>query len=228
MGNRSGATQFFLDTCDPAAVERWAPTGVVAGITTNPVVLAKAGYGSDLGVISTIARIIAPFPVCVQVTATDPETVRAEAEKLAGVADNIVVKVPITTERGASLIDPIKDLAVAGVRVNATGCMTTLQVVHAYRAGAHYASLLYGRIRDSGGDPVAEVRRVREWVDAAETDNEVIVGSIRAVGDLMSVWDAAPHIITTPPEILQRSLDHPYTRTTVQEFVDAARGEGWT
>ncbi len=227
MDYRDRINQFFLDTCDPTTIEEWAATGLIAGVTTNPLVLAKAGFEYNIDDIANLANSAAPLPICVQVTSNDPEVVLAEAEKLAGLAENIVVKVPITADSGDPLITSIAELTATGVRVNATACMTALQAVHAFRAGARYVSLLYGRIRDTGGEPLDEIRRVRAWSDATPGEHELVVGSIRAVGDLQTLWDVGPHAVTVPPAVLEQSLDHPHTRLTVQEFVDAAGGRSW-
>jgi transaldolase len=212
--------KFFLDTSNRSEIQTWLDYGVIDGVTTNPSIMRKDGHSDLRAGAREIARMIAPRPVSVEVYAPDMEGMYVQARQIADWADNIAVKVPILTDRGEPCLRIIRRLAGDGVKVNCTACMSFGQAMMAAKAGATYVSLFAGRIGDEGGDPETVIRSTRQWLDAwrAEYKSEIIVGSIREARSVQQAAIAGAHIITVPPAILAKVVDHKYSRYTAGEF----------
>jgi transaldolase len=129
-----------------------------------------------------------------------------------------VVKIPVINENGESCLGVMSALHREGMRVNATAILSFNQAMLAAKAGATYVSLFAGRIADEGNDPAIVIRNTRAWLDDWGMASRIIVGSIRAVGDIQTAALAGAHILTIPPQFLSKMLDHKYTRDTVRQF----------
>lgn len=210
--------KFFIDTADLNQIRRWVGNGVAVGVTTNPIIMAQTGISDVLGHIGEIAAMTRGLPLSVQVTRAEPKTIEREARAYREISADIVVKVPIVSPSGESMLDSIAALSAAGIPVNATGCMSSLQAIMAAMAGARYSSLLADRIADEGADPHRQIELTRKWMDEAKSSTEIILGSIRSPGSIYRVLTARPHIITVPPAVLSKSADHSYARRTVAEM----------
>ena len=140
--------KIFLDSADVAEIATYIKTGFVDGVTTNPSLIAKSGRN----IIETIAEIcdMTDGPVSAEVAATDYDTMLAEGRKLAAIAPNVAVKVPLT-EAGLMTCHALAD---AGTKVNVTLCFTTGQALLAAKAGAAFISPFVGRLDDLGADVV--------------------------------------------------------------------------
>ena len=136
--------KFFVDTADVAEIRDLAATGLVDGITTNPSLVAKTGR-SFLEVVQEICSIV-PGPVSAEVTATDTDTMIEEGRKLAKIADNVTIKVPLTWDG----LKACKALSDEGIRTNMTLCFQPLQAMMVAKAGAFLVSPFIGRIDDTG------------------------------------------------------------------------------
>lgn len=210
--------KFFIDSADLLQIRHWVRNRVAVGVTTNPIIMARSGIRDVLGHVAEIASITRGLPLSVQVSRADPETIEREAQAYRAISDDIVIKVPIVSPSGESMLDSIARLSEAGIPVNATGCMSALQAIMAASAGARYASLLADRIADEGADTHRQIELTRHWMDEVESPAEVIIGSLRSPGSIYRVIRARPHIVTVPPEILAKSADHSYARRTVAEM----------
>lgn len=215
--------QLFLDTADEAQVKYWAGHGVIDGVTTNPSVLLRAGVIDVEESLVNLASLIAPGVLHAEVTVESGRALVREAVHLAGLAENVAVKVPILTPDGEPCLGEIRELARSGITVNTTACLTFGQAVLAAKAGAKYLSILVGRVDDEGGDGAAVIRDCRTWLDDWQVDAKIIAASVRGPADVRRSMAAGAHCVTVPPAVLAKLADHRYSRHTVREFLDDAR-----
>lgn len=222
----------YLDTGNLAEIERFHRMGIIRGVTTNPtILLADKVTGGLRGIeprIKEIARLIAPYPVSVEVTTTEREKVIQQALEFASWAANIVVKVTIHGPNGElENVEIIHELEIQHhVRVNATAAMSAQQCFLATLAGASYTSIFGGRINNMGYNACGEIARLRKLLDQFDLKSQIIVGSTREALNVLEWLEAGAHIVTVAPKLLEDMLVHPYTKETVQMFLrDAAKAE---
>lgn len=209
----------MLDTADAAAVAGWLPTGIVRGVTTNPILLREMGVherATGEKLVAELADAIHPLPLSVPVWRLDH--VLDDARSIAALRQNTVVKIPVHTPAGVLLLGEIHELAADGIQVNATCLITGAQALAAASAGAAYVSLLGGRMSDQGRDPYNEVRSVAAALAARGAQAQLIVGSVRAAPEILRYWEAGAHVVTCRPELLATALVHPSTAATAEQF----------
>ena len=166
--------KFFVDTADIAEIRELAATGLVDGVTTNPSLVAKTGR-NFLEVVREICGIV-PGPVSAEVTATDHATMLAEGRKLAKLARNVAVKVPLTPDG----LKTCRALTNEGTMVNVTLCFSAAQALLAAKAGASFISPFVGRLDDVGSDGMALIRDIVQiYRNYPALKTEVLVASIR-------------------------------------------------
>jgi transaldolase len=210
--------EIFIDSANPEEIRRWLQYGVVDGVTTNPSILLKDG-GYDMEERAReIAALIYPRPVSVEVTTNHDEQMIDEARGLASWAPNIVVKIPVINEHGEPCLGVVKALVEEGIRVNMTACLSFGQVVLGAKAGATYISIFAGRVADEGHDATKLIRESAEWLAGWEYHSKIIVGSIREVINIQDAALAGAHVITVPPQFMDKLIDHKYSRDTVRGF----------
>jgi len=211
--------EIFIDSANITEIEKWLKMGIVDGVTTNPSIMLNDGvYDMEAGA-KEIARLIHPRSVSVEVTTNDLGEMIAQAEKFAAWAPNIAIKIPQETQDGIPCYGVMHQLEGKGIKVNATVAMSLGQVILAAKAGATYISIFAGRIGDEGGHPFEIIMNSVEWLERWQFRSKIIVGSIRAVADILQSAMAGAHIITIPPQFLPRMADHKYSRETVRQFV---------
>lgn len=203
--------KLFLDSSKIEEVKRWLP--VISGVTTNPAILKREG-----GDIKELAAIINPLPISVEACGD----FLTDAQYYAGMIPNVVVKVPLITTSGGSNIDVIYELINKGIEVNCTALMSLSQVILAAQLGVRYVSVFAGRIDDEGGDYKKVISDCVDFLDDDET-TELIVGSVRTVGNVLDSFRAKAHIVTITPPILEKMLKHENSLRTVREFEEAHR-----
>ncbi len=211
--------KIFLDTADITEIRHWFDMGVIDGVTTNPSIMLRDHVLDMEAGTKEIAALVAPLPMSVEVTTNDPDEMLIQARDFASWAPNIVVKIPQITADGTPCYGVIKTLEAEDIRANATAAMSLGQVILAAKAGATYISLFYGRIADEGGDAAAVVHDSVSWLERWGLRSEIIVGSIRSVGDILGAVKAGAHVVTIPPQFLGKMADHKYTRETVRQFI---------
>ena len=214
---------FFLDTADITQIRTWLDYGVIDGVTTNPTIMRKNGIADVESASREIASLIAPLPLSVEVTTNDHDDMLREARYLAGYGSNVAVKIPVINEQGAPSLGVIHSLAREGIRVNATAIMSFGQLMLAAKAGATYVSIFAGRVADEGNDAPALIARSADWLDRWDLPARIIVGSVRENIAVQQAAEAGAHIITVPPELLVKLIDHRYSRDTVRGFNEDAR-----
>jgi transaldolase len=215
--------EIFIDSANVREIRRWLEYGVVDGVTTNPSVMLKDGGYNMEERAKEIADLIYPLPLSVEVTTNDHEEMLSEAHTLAGWASNIVVKIPVINEYGEPSLDVVKALVPDNIKVNMTACLSFGQVALGAKAGANYISIFTGRVADEGNDAPRLVRQVVEWLKVWAYPSKIIVGSIREVCNIQEAALAGAHVITVPPQFLEKFIDHQYSRATVGQFNGDAR-----
>jgi transaldolase len=211
--------EIFADSADLTEIRTWLDFGVIDGVTTNPSILLASGvYDLRLGALA-IAKLIGDRPLSVEVVTDDPDTMFRQAVEMAGWAPNIVIKIPIITTQGDPCLGVIAKLMKAGVRVNATACLSFNQAMLAAKAGATYISLFAGRISDEGADASEVVRNTADWLKTWDLPSKIIVGSIRETVNVQGAAMAGAHVVTVPPKFLRQMVDHKYSRFTVAQFL---------
>lgn len=210
--------QIFVDSANIQEIEHWLRQGVVDGVTTNPSIMLKDGvYDLEAGA-RRLCDLLKPRPVSIEVTTNDREEMLEQARTFARWGENVVVKIPVITEDGKSCLDVVNALTLEGISVNCTAILCFNQAMLAAKAGATYVSIFAGRIADEGNDSNIVVRHVRDWLDQWSYRSRIIVGSIRSTMDVQNAALAGAHIVTIPPQFLNKMIDHKYTRDTVRQF----------
>lgn len=210
--------RIFIDTADEAEIRQWDRFGVVDGATTNPTIMLDQGVNDLRGGVLRLARLLAPRPVSVEVFADDPDVMVQQGREFASWGDNIVIKVPVIDGDGHPLLTVVRELSRQGVAVNCTACMSFGQAVLAAKAGARYVSLLAGRIDDEGNDGSEVIRLTCSWMRAWDAGAEVIAASVRAPRDVQRLAGTGVPVITIPPPVLRKLVDHRYSRATSEQF----------
>ncbi|HWA48428.1 MAG TPA: fructose-6-phosphate aldolase [Dongiaceae bacterium] len=206
--------KFFLDTGDLNEIKELSASGLVDGITTNPSLVLKSGRKfTDL--IKEICEIV-PGPVSAEVVATDHKTMLAEGRKLAKIAKNVVVKVPLTPDG----LKTCKVLSDAGTKVNVTLCFSPAQALLAAKSGATYISPFVGRLDDIGTDGmqlIADIIQIYRSYDTINT--EVLVASVRHPIHIIAAAKMGADVATMPPNVLKQMYNHPLTDKGLAAFV---------
>lgn len=215
--------EIFLDSASSREIARWLGEGLIDGVTTNPSIMLKDGvYDLERGA-KEIAAQIHPRPLSVEVTTNDHAQMLTQARAIAAWADNVVVKIPVINESGASSLGVVRALEDGGIRVNVTACLSYGQATMAAKVGATYVSIFAGRVSDEGTDAPRMIRAAADWLARWKYKAKIIVGSIRRTYDVQEASEAGAHVVTVPPQFLAKMLDHRYSRETVRGFnADAA------
>ncbi len=212
----------FIDSANVVDIRKWLEMGVIDGVTTNPSIMLKDKVFDVKEGARRIAEVIDPLPLSVEVTTNDLGEMMRQAQDFATWAANIVVKVPQITPDGEPCYGVISALQKKGIRVNATAALSFPQVMLAAKTGATYISIFLGRVTDEGGNAAELIRTSVDWLERNRYSSRLCIGSIRSVGDVVTAAVAGAHIITIPPQFLDKMADHKYTRETVRQFIDDA------
>jgi transaldolase len=205
--------KFFVDTADLNAIRPLAASGLIDGVTTNPSLIVKAG--GDF--ITTIKEICAAIdgPVSAEVVATDTAGMLAEGRKLAALAANVVVKLPLTMDGLAAC----RVLSAEGIKTNVTLCFSPAQGLLAAKAGATYVSPFIGRLDDIGQDGMDLIESLRTIFDNYSFATEVLAASIRSPMHVINCALAGADVATIPPEVFPRLAAHPLTEAGLATFL---------
>jgi len=206
--------KFFIDTADIAEIRDLAATGLVDGVTTNPSLIAKSGR-DFLEVVREICAVV-PGPVSAEVAATDHPTMLAEGRKLAKLAKNVTVKVPLTKDG----LKTCKALSAEGTMVNVTLCFSAAQAILAAKAGASFVSPFVGRLDDIGEDGMALIADIVQiYRNYPDFKTEVLVASIRQPMHVVQAAKLGAHVGTIPPAVLRQLFLHPLTDKGLSAFL---------
>ena len=207
--------KFFVDTADVDEIRELADSGLLDGVTTNPSLVAKSGR-DFIEVLAEICALV-PGPVSAEVAATEADGMLAEADRLLKVADNVIIKVPLTWEG----LKACRALSQDGVGVNVTLCFSAAQAILAAKAGAAYVSPFVGRLDDIGQDGMALIGEIRQIYDnyAGSLNTEILVASVRHPMHVVEAAKIGAEVVTLPPKILRQLVNHPLTDKGLAAFL---------
>ena len=207
--------KFFIDTADLDEIMALTETGMVDGVTTNPSLIAKSDRPL-LEVIADICRAV-KGPVSAEVTATDASTMVKEGQKLAAIAENVAVKVPLTEEG----LKACAALSNEGTMVNVTLCFSAAQAILAAKAGAAFVSPFVGRLDDLGQDGLGLIEDICDiYANYPNFKTEVLVASVRGPQHVVDAAKMGADIVTLPPNVLRQLFQHPLTDKGLQSFLN--------
>ena len=205
--------KFFADTADIDAIAELNDIGLVDGVTTNPSLILKSGR-DILEVTKEICALI-DGPVSAEVVATEADDMIAEGRKLAKIAENIAVKVPLTW----SGLKACKTLTDEGTMVNVTLCFSANQALLAAKAGATFISPFVGRLDDINMDGMDLIDDIRTIYDNYLFKTEILVASVRSVNHVTQSALIGADVVTAPPNVLKKLADHPLTENGLKAFM---------
>ena len=205
--------KLFLDTADVAVIKDMLPTGMVDGVTTNPSLIAKSGRN----IAEVIAEICALVegPISAEAVATDFETMVKEGDKLAAIAPNVVVKLPLTWDG----LRATRAFADKGIKTNVTLCFSAAQALLAAKAGASYISPFIGRLDDYGAEGMDLISEIRAIYDNYDFDTEILAASIRTPSHVTAAALAGADCATIPPTVFTDLFKHPLTEKGLEQFM---------
>ena len=205
--------KFFIDTADIQAISELDEMGLVDGVTTNPSLIMKSGR--DIIEVTKEICSLVKGPVSAEVVATDASSMIKEGEKLAKIASNIAVKVPLTWDG----LRTCKELTSQGYMVNVTLCFSANQALLAAKAGATFISPFIGRLDDINIDGMDLISEIRTIYDNFEFDTQILGASIRTVNHITQCALVGADVITAPPDVLKQLAEHPLTSKGLELFM---------
>jgi transaldolase len=205
--------KLFLDTADINEITDLNKTGMVDGITTNPSLIAKSGRN----IIQTIEEIcgIVSGPVSAEVTATDYDGMMREGARLAEIASNVTVKLPLTVDG----LRACASLSEDNIMVNVTLCFSAAQALLAAKAGASFISPFVGRLDDIGADGMNLISEIAEIYANYDYSTEILVASVRGVQHVVDAALIGADVATIPPKIMSQMYKHPLTDKGLADFL---------
>ena len=212
--------QFFVDTAEIADIRKLHEMGLLDGVTTNPSLVAKSGRDFK-EVVKEICAIV-PGPVSAEVAATEYDGMMAEAHVLAKLADNVVVKVPLTVDG----LRATKSLGSEGIKTNVTLCFSANQALLAAKVGATYISPFIGRLDDINLEGMELIEQIRQIYDNYSFTTQILAASIRSPNHVTQAALAGADVATIPPSVIYKLADHPLTRSGLENFVKDWKSTG--
>jgi transaldolase len=206
--------KFFVDTADVDEIRELADIGLLDGVTTNPSLIAKSGR-DFFEVVREICELV-EGPVSAEVAATEFDTMLEEGKRLADLAGNVTVKVPLTIAG----LKTCRALSQQGIMVNVTLCFSAPQAILAAKAGATFISPFVGRLDDIGHDGmqlISDIVQIYRNYDAIRT--EVLVASVRHPGHIVEAARLGADVVTVPPNVLKALVNHPLTDKGLAAFL---------
>ncbi len=205
--------KLFLDTADINEITDLNKTGMIDGITTNPSLIAKSGRN----IIKTIEEIcgIVSGPVSAEVTATDYDGMMREGARLAQIASNVTVKLPLTVDG----LRACASLSEDNIMVNVTLCFSATQALLAAKAGASFISPFVGRLDDIGADGMNLISEIAEIYANYDYSTEILVASVRGVQHVVDAALIGADVATIPPKIMSQMYKHPLTDKGLADFL---------
>ncbi|MDA7705066.1 fructose-6-phosphate aldolase [Rickettsiales bacterium] len=205
--------QFFIDTANIEEIKELSSSGLVDGVTTNPSLIAKEN-GNFFEILQEITKIV-EGPVSAEVVATDSKNMIQEGLKLAKIADNICIKLPLTMEG----LKACKYFSNEGIATNVTLCFSSAQAILAAKAGASYISPFLGRLDDishNGLDLIADIRAIYD--NYPEFETEILAASIRNPIHLTESAKIGADVATIPGKVFKQLVSHPLTDKGLEIF----------
>ena len=212
--------KIFLDSADLGEMRKAADLGICDGVTTNPTLIARSGL--DFRTVLTEILKLIPGPVSAEVVSTDANGMLAEAEVLAAMNPNIVIKLPLTQEG----LKACRALSQRGVRTNVTLCFQAGQALLAAKAGATWISPFVGRLDDVSEDGMQLIRDIRAIYDQYDFKTEILAASIRHPRHVIEAALAGADVATMPLKVIEQLYAHPLTDKGLAAFLEDWRKAG--
>lgn len=214
--------KIFIDSANIDDIEAAFDTGIIDGVTTNPSLMAKNG-GDFKGATQAICKVAKNCPVSVEVSATTYDKMLEEGKIILDIADNVVLKLPITWDG----IKACKYFSSKGREVNMTLCFSSNQALLAAKAGAKYISPFIGRLDDMGQDGMQLIEDIRTILDNyPEYDVDLLAASVRHVQHFYASSIAGADAVTLPWKIISKLIEHPLTDRGLEQFTNDWKKSG--
>lgn len=213
--------KFFVDTATIAEITELNDYGLLDGVTTNPSLIAKSGRDFK-DVIAEICAVV-DGPVSAEVAAMDFEGMVAEGEHLAQIADNVVIKLPLTLDG----LKACRHFTAKGIKTNVTLCFSANQALLAAKAGAIYVSPFIGRLDDLNIDGIELIRDIRVIFDNYGFETQILAASIRSANHVKEAALAGADVATSPASVIKGLASHALTDKGLEQFANdwAATGQ---
>jgi len=205
--------KFFIDTANIEEIKEAANIGLLDGVTTNPTLLARES-GKPEEIFKQICNVV-DGPVNAEVVSLDWEGMVREGRELAAIADNIVVKIPMTKDG----LKAVKIFAAEGIKTNVTLIFTAIQALLAARAGATYVCPFVGRLDDTSTNGMDLIAQIKQIFDNYLIESEIIVASIRHPMHVLESAMIGADIATVPFKVLEQLTKHPLTDIGIERFL---------
>ncbi|MEM8730986.1 MAG: fructose-6-phosphate aldolase [Pseudomonadota bacterium] len=205
--------KFFVDTAEIDAIAELNDLGMVDGVTTNPSLILKSGR--DILEVTREICALVDGPVSAEVVATDSDAMIAEGRKLAEIAPNITVKLPLTWDG----LKACNVLTGEGKMVNVTLCFSANQALLAAKAGATFISPFIGRLDDLALDGVELIEDIRTIYDNYGFGTEILAASIRSANHVQDCARIGADVVTAPPAVIKSLASHPLTDKGLATFL---------
>lgn len=205
--------KIFLDTANIPAIKKWASSGLIDGVTTNPTHLSKEG-GDPKKQVLDICALLPDGEISVEVTEQDPQAVYKQAKAIATLAENVVVKIPCA----AQYYETIKKLVDEEIKLNITLVFTLVQSLMMCKIGVQMISPFIGRLDDIDEEGIEILPQIRDMVDNYGYETEILAASLRSVRHLHKSINAGVDIVTLPLEVFEKAIEHPLTDSGMAKF----------
>jgi len=205
--------KIFLDTANVAAIRKWARTGLINGVTTNPTHLSKEG-GDPVAHVKEICKILPKGDISVEVTEKEPESIYKQALAIAKLSDNVVVKVPCHHAYYEIIHRLVKD----GIKLNITLVFSLVQGLLMSKLGVLYISPFIGRLNDIDADGIEVLSELCTMVEIYNYNTQVLAASIRGVPDLDGAIMVGAHAATVPIAVFEKAINHVLTDQGIEKF----------
>jgi len=207
--------EFFLDTADVDNIRELSETGLIDGVTTNPSLVAKSGK-DFFTILKDISKIVSG-PISAEVTALESDGMIAEGEKLAKIAKNIVIKLPLTQEG----LKACKKLTKKKIKTNVTLCFSPAQALIAAKSGATYISPFVGRLDDIGENGMELIQKIKDiYSNYPKLSTKILVASVRNMEHVAQAAIIGADVVTLPPKTLEELYEHPLTKKGLDAFME--------
>ncbi|MBU1565284.1 MAG: fructose-6-phosphate aldolase [Proteobacteria bacterium] len=205
--------KFFIDTANLEEIRKGVEMGMVDGVTTNPSLIARENKSFE-EIITEICKVV-DGPVSAEVVSLEAEGMLVEARKLAKIAENIVVKIPMIVEG----LKAVKTLTAEGIKTNVTLVFSAAQALLAAKAGATYVSPFVGRLDDIGNPGMDLISDIVTIYDNYGYQSEIIVASVRSPQHVLDAALIGADIATIPFKVIAQLAKHPLTDIGIEQFL---------
>ncbi len=206
--------KIFIDTANPDEIRKAYEMGVIDGVTTNPTLISKEGKPFE-SLVREICSIIGQLPISLEVIGLKAEEMIEEAQKLSKIGDNIVVKIPMTSEG----LKAVKSLVGQGIKTNTTLVFSPTQALLAAKAGTTYVSPFIGRLDDISQTGMELVEQIVTIFENYQFESQVIVSSIRHPIHVLEAALIGADVATVPYKVIEQLVRHPLTDIGIERFL---------